>query len=290
MSTTTANPVILSIQSHVAWGYVGNSAAVFALQRMGFEVLQVHTVLFSNHTGYGQFRGQILSAEHIRDILTGLRERGVLQKVAAVLSGYLGNADTGAAILEAVNDIRHANPQLRYLCDPVMGDVGRGLFVNPAIPDFLRDQAIPFANTITPNQFEFELLTGTKLTSVPEAVAVARQLRGRGPESIVITSLATPDIPGNELGTLAVNGQGAWLVRTPKIDLHPLPNGMGDVFAATLLGHLVANKSLPQALELATATLYSLVKATAAGSRDLPLIAEQAQLMEPSTRFVAQTV
>ena len=290
MSTTTANPVILSIQSHVAWGYVGNSAAVFALQRMGFEVLQVHTVLFSNHTGYGQFRGQILSAEHIRDILTGLRERGVLQKVAAVLSGYLGNADTGAAILEAVNDIRHANPQLRYLCDPVMGDVGRGLFVNPAIPDFLRDQAIPFANTITPNQFEFELLTGTKLTSVPEAVTVARQLRGRGPESIVITSLATPDIPGNELGTLAVNGQGAWLVRTPKIDLHPLPNGMGDVFAATLLGHLVANKSLPQALELATATLYSLVKATAAGSRDLPLIAEQAQLMEPSTRFVAQAL
>jgi pyridoxine kinase len=290
VSTTTANPVILSIQSHVAWGYVGNSAAVFALQRMGFEVLQVHTVLFSNHTGYGQFRGQILSAEHIRDILTGLRERGVLQKVAAVLSGYLGNADTGAAILEAVNDIRHANPQLRYLCDPVMGDVGRGLFVNPAIPDFLRDQAIPFANTITPNQFEFELLTGTKLTSVPEAVTVARQLRGRGPESIVITSLATPDIPGNELGTLAVNGQGAWLVRTPKIDLHPLPNGMGDVFAATLLGHLVANKSLPQALELATATLYSLVKATAAGSRDLPLIAEQAQLMEPSTRFVAQAL
>ena len=288
--STSANPVILSIQSHVAWGYVGNSAAVFALQRMGFEVLQVHTVLFSNHTGYGQFRGQILSAEHIRDILTGLRERGMLQKVAAVLSGYLGNADTGAAILDAVNDIRHSNPQLRYLCDPVMGDVGRGLFVNPAIPDFLRDQAIPFANTITPNQFEFELLTGTKLTSITEAVAVARQLRGRGPESIVITSLATPDIPDNELGTLAVNGQGAWLVRTPKIDLHPLPNGMGDVFAATLLGHLVGHKTLPQALELATATLYSLVKATTAGSRDLPLIAEQAQLIEPATRFVAQAV
>lgn len=287
---TDAKPVILSIQSNVAWGYVGNSAAVFSLQRLGFDVLQVHTVLFSNHTGYGQFRGQILSAEHIRDILAGLRDRGVLQKVGAVLSGYLGNADTGAVILDAVNDIRHANPGLRYLCDPVMGDVGRGLFVNPAIPDFLRDQAIPFANIITPNQFEFELLTGSRLTSVAEAVAVARQMRGRGPDTIIITSLTTPDIPADQLGTLAVNGQGAWLVSTPKLDLHPLPNGMGDVFAATLLGRLMDGKTLPEALELATATLYSLVKATAQGSRDLPLITEQAQLEVPSTRFAAQLV
>lgn len=288
--STSAKPVILSIQSNVAWGYVGNSAAVFTLQRMGFEVLQVHTVLFSNHTGYGQFRGQILSAAHIRDILAGLRDRGVLQKVGAVLSGYLGNADTGAAILEAVNDIRHANPQLRYLCDPVMGDVGRGLFVSPAIPDFLRDQAIPFANIITPNQFEFELLTGTRLGSVQEAVTAARQLRGRGPGTIIITSLATPDLAADQLGTLAVDGDGAWLVTTPKLELHPLPNGMGDVFAASLLGHLMDSQTLPQALELATATLFSLVQGTEQGSRDLPLVTAQAQLVAPCTRFGAQAV
>ena len=288
--STPARPIILSIQSHVAWGYVGNSAAVFALQRLGFEVLQVHTVLFSNHTGYGQFRGQILSAEHIQSILTGLRERGVLHKVGAVLSGYLGNAETGGVILDAVGDIRHANPQLRYLCDPVMGDVGRGLFVNPAIPNFLRDQAIPFANIITPNQFEFELLTGAKLASIGEAVAVARQLRGRGPDTIIITSLATPDIAADQLGTLAVNGAGAWLVTTPRIDLHPLPNGMGDVFAATLLGRLMDGKTLPQALELATATLYSLVKSTTPSSRDLPLIGEQMQLVEPAAHFAAQAI
>ena len=139
--TLETPPLILSIQSHVAWGHVGNAAAVFPLQRLGFEVLPVHTVQFSNHTGYGQFRGQVFGADHIREIIAGLRERGVLQRVSAVLSGYLGDAGTGAVILDAVGEIRRENPAVRYLCDPVMGDVGRGVFVNPAIPDFLRDQA-----------------------------------------------------------------------------------------------------------------------------------------------------
>ena len=289
MSTTTP-PLVLSIQSHVAWGHVGNAAAVFPLQRLGFEVLPIHTVQFSNHTGYGQFRGQVFGAEHIREVLLGLRERGMLARLSAVLSGYLGDADTGRVILEAVGEIRQHNPGVRYLCDPVMGDVGRGVFVSPAIPDFLRDQAIPFANIITPNQFEFELLTGSKPANVPEMLRVARQLRGRGPDTVVITSVATPDIPEGSLGTLAVNGEGAWLVMTPHLTLHPLPNGMGDVFSATLLGRLLAGCSLPKALELATATLYALVERTAAGARDLPLVAEQEHIVQPGQAFVAQAL
>src|SRR5690606_32335872 len=249
-------PLVLSIQSHVAWGHVGNAAAVFPLQRLGFEVLPIHTVQFSNHTGYGQFRGQVFGAEHVREVLLGLRERGVLPRLSAVLSGYLGDADTGRVILEAVGEIRRDNPAVRYLCDPVMGDVGRGVFVNPAIPDFLRHQAVPLANIVTPNQFEFELLTGSALGSIDEAVRAARQVRGRGPDVVVITSLATPDIPADQLGTLAVDGDGAWLVSTPRLTLHPLPNGMGDVFSATLLGRLLSGLPLPQALALTTATLY----------------------------------
>ncbi len=286
--STTLPPLVLSIQSHVAWGHVGNAAAVFPLQRLGFEVLPIHTVQFSNHTGYGQFRGQVFGAEHIRDVLLGLRERGVLPRLAAVLSGYLGDADSGRVILEAVGDIRQHNPALRYLCDPVMGDVGRGVFVNPAIPDFLRDQAIPCATIITPNQFEFELLTGSQPASLQEAVKVARPLRGRGPDVVIVTSLATADIPEDELGTLAVNGEGAWLVTTPRLALHPLPNGMGDVFSATLLGRLLAGQALPQALELATATLYALVERTVQGARDLPLVAAQEQIVEPVRAFLAR--
>lgn len=288
--SATAAPLVLSIQSHVAWGHVGNAAAVFPLQRLGFEVLPIHTVQFSNHTGYGQFRGQVFGAEHVREVLLGLRERGVLPRLSAVLSGYLGDADTGRVILEAVGEIRQHNPALRYLCDPVMGDVGRGVFVNPAIPDFLRDQAIPFANIITPNQFEFELLTGSKPADLQETVKIARQLRGRGPDIVIVTSVATPDIPEDELGTLAVNGEGAWLVTTPRLALHPLPNGMGDVFSATLLGRLLAGQALPQALELATATLYALVERTEEGARDLPLVAAQMQIVAPDKHFVARAL
>ena len=288
--SATQPPLVLSIQSHVAWGHVGNAAAVFPLQRLGFEVLPIHTVQFSNHTGYGQFRGQVFGAEHVREVLLGLRERGVLQQLSAVLSGYLGDADSGRVILEAVGEIRQHNPSVRYLCDPVMGDVGRGVFVNPAIPDFLRDQALPCANIITPNQFEFELLTDAKPANLQDAVKIARQLRGRGPDVVVVTSLATPDIADSELGTLAVNGQGAWLVTTPRLALNPLPNGMGDVFSATLLGRLLAGQPLPQALELATATLYALVGQTAEGARDLPLVAEQEQIVAPAKRFVARQI
>lgn len=281
---------ILSIQSHVAMGHVGNAAAVFPLQRLGFEVLAVHTVQFSNHTGYGQYRGQVFAAEHIRDVLAGLHERGALGQVAAVLSGYLGEAEIGAQILQAVNEIRQDNPSVRYLCDPVIGDVGRGVFVNPAIPEFMRSQAITCADIITPNQFEMELLTGSRPASVKEAVSLARQLRRRGPETVVITSLATGDIPDEQLGTLAVDGKGAWLVLTPRLDLHPMPNGMGDVFSATLLGRLLGTENLADALSLSTSTLYNLVKATRPGSRDLPLVLAQAQLVEPSPMFLAEPV
>ncbi|MFR0675871.1 pyridoxal kinase PdxY [Enterobacterales bacterium AW_CKDN230030176-1A_HGKHYDSX7] len=281
---------ILSIQSHVAMGHVGNAAAVFPLQRLGFEVLPVHTVQFSNHTGYGQYRGQIFAAEHIRDVLTGLHERGVLGRVAAVLSGYLGEAEIGAQILQTVDEVRRVNPSVRYLCDPVIGDVGRGVFVSPTIPEFMRSRAIPCADIVTPNQFEMELLTGSRPANVQEAVSLARQLRQRGPETVVITSLATADIPVDQLGTLAVDGQGVWLVLTPRLELHPMPNGMGDVFSATLLGRLLETESLADALSHSTSTLYNLVKATRPGSRDLPLVLAQAQLVDPNPMFAAEPV
>ncbi|MDB5987543.1 MAG: pyridoxal kinase [Nevskia sp.] len=282
--------LVLSIQSHVAYGHVGNAAAVFPLQCLGVEAVAIHTVQFSNHTGYGEFTGQVFGADHIRDVLKGLAARGVLPRCAAVLSGYLGDAAIGAAIVEAVGQVKRANPQAIYLCDPVMGDVGRGVFVHAAIPDFLRESALPAADLITPNQFEFELLCGRTLTSTDDAIAAARALIAqRGLSAVVITSLRTADI-AEGLATLAVTATQAWRVLTPYLDLQPLPNGMGDVFSAVLLGARLRGAELPQALEHAVATLYGLVERTEPGARDLPLVAAQSEIVNPSRRFPIQTI
>lgn len=292
--TTPVNeaPLVLSIQSHVAFGHVGNDAAMLPLQLLGIQPVAVHTVQFSNHTGYGEFKGQVFSPTHIADVLDGLRARGVLARCTAVLSGYLGDAGVGEAILAAVQEIRAVRPGLHYLCDPVMGDVGRGVFVRPGIPEFLRRRALAQASIITPNHYEFELLHGAPLASVEEAIAAARALLGAapgtGPSLVVVTSLRTPDLPVDRLATLAVTADAAWLVKTPYIDLQPLPNGMGDVFSAVLLGHLLRGQPTAQAVSGAVSSLYALVARTAPGQRDLPLVACQSQIAAPAECFSAE--
>ncbi|MEF9996304.1 MAG: pyridoxal kinase PdxY [Burkholderiaceae bacterium] len=282
--------LVLSIQSHVAFGHVGNDAAVFPLQRLGYTPVAIHTVQFSNHTGYGEFRGQVFSADHVREVIAGLRERGVLARCRAVLSGYLGDAAIGEAIIDAVAEIKSARPDALWCCDPVMGDVGRGIFVRPDIPEFLRDRATPIADVITPNQFEFEQLIGRPLTSRADAVASAREFIAAGRRAVVITSLRTPDVASDRLETLAVAADGAWIVATPYLPLAPLPNGMGDVFSAIFLGALLRAGSVPAALEHATASLYALVQATEPGSRDLPLVREQQAIVTPPQVFAAQAL
>ncbi|HEU4621973.1 MAG TPA: pyridoxal kinase, partial [Burkholderiaceae bacterium] len=187
----TAPPLVLSIQSHVAYGHVGNAAAVFPLQRLGLEPVPIHTVQFSNHTGYGAFTGRVFEPDHMREIVLGLRERGVLARCAAVLSGYLGDAGVGEVILDAVAQVRAANPHALYCCDPVMGDVGRGVFVRSGIPAFLTHRAVASADIVTPNQFEFELMIGRALTSIGDAVSAARGVVARPGGVVCITSLRT---------------------------------------------------------------------------------------------------
>ncbi|QXZ09686.1 pyridoxal kinase PdxY [Comamonas sp. Y33R10-2] len=290
----TTPPLVLSIQSHVAYGHVGNDAAMLPLQLLGIEPVAVHTVQFSNHTGYGEFKGQVFTPAHVQDVLDGLRARGVLARCAAVLSGYLGDAGVGEAILAAVQEVRASQPKAHYLCDPVMGDVGRGIFVRPGIPDFLRKRALSQASVITPNHYEFELLSGGPLTTVQAAVQAARTMLRQMHDSqsalIVITSLRTDDLPTNQLATLAVTADKAWLVQTPYVDLHPLPNGMGDVFTAVLLGHLIQERAIPDAVSRAVSTLYAMVSRTQAGQRDLPLVASRDQITAPAHTFAAVPV
>lgn len=282
---------ILSVQSSVAFGHVGNSAAVFPMQRLGHEVWPINTVQFSNHTGYGAWTGMVFPADHLADVLNGIDQRGALPNCGGVLSGYLGDAAIGTVILDAVARVRAVNPKALYCCDPVMGDEGRGFFVRPGIPDFFAAQALPAADILTPNQFELEALAGRSVTTLDDAVSAARSLITRGPKLVAVTSLRPPAVSDDRLGSLLVSANGAWLVDTPHIDFDPAPNGAGDVFAALLLGHLLKDAAPPVALEQAVAGLYALLKITRqSGLRELQLVAAQDALVVPPERFAAQAL
>ena len=276
---------ILSVQSAVSYGHVGNSAAVFALQRLGHEVWRIDTVRFSNHPGHGGFRGTAASAGELADLIDGLSERGWLARADAILTGYLGAADQGSVVAAAAARVKAANPRALWALDPVIGDKGR-VFVKPGVPEFLRAAASD-ADILTPNAFELAYLTGRRCDTPAQAAAAAQALRGGGPDRIVVvTGLAFAD---NDLTTLAVGASGAWQVTTPLI-AHPA-NGAGDLFAALFLGRYLMRRDLADALDRATSSVHAvIVRSAAAGARELALIAAQDELVEPRRRFGAVPV
>jgi pyridoxine kinase len=280
---------ILSIQSSVAYGHVGNSAAVFPLQRIGVEVWPVNTVHFSNHTGYGAWRGMVLPAETVADVIQGIEERGVLPECDGVLSGYMGDASLGNVILDAFRRVKNANPEAIYCCDPVMGDVGRGFFVRPAIPEFMRDRAVPAATIITPNQFELEYLANRIVTDLESALSSVDQVMSCGPRVVLVTSLRRRDARADRIEMLAVDSGGAFMVETPLLPVHV--NGAGDMTAALFFAHWRKTGSLAIALELTTAAVFAVLEATAAaGAREIQLIRAQESIASPSRRFRAARV
>jgi pyridoxine kinase len=274
-------PSVLSLQSRVAYGHVGNAASVFPLQRLGIEAWALDTVAFSNHTGHGRWRGAAIPAAEIADLFEGIAALGVLPQIDAVLSGYLGAAATGPVLLDIVARVRQANRQALFCCDPVIGDVDTGSYVTDGIAEFFRDRALQCADIVTPNRFELEYLTGAAIATLADAAAAAAQLRARGPRIVLVTSLdAAPD----GVRMLAAAPEGTWLVETPRLPV--TLNGCGDVTAALFLAHLLRGESLPQALALTAAAIFAVIDATArAGRYELALVAAQDEFRSPSRRF-----
>jgi pyridoxine kinase len=275
---------VLSIQSHVAYGHAGNAAAVFPLQRRGIEVWPVHTVQFSNHTGYGEWRGRVFDGAFVEEVVDGIADRGVLGRCDAVLSGYLGSPDIAQAVVDSVAKVRAANPAALYCCDPVIGDVGRGVFVRPGIPELLRDVVVPVADIVTPNHFELDFLSGlttTSLDAVKEAVAAVQAL---GPRVVLTTSLVTDDTPHDAIDLLASEGGRHYRVRTPRLDLSV--NGAGDAIAALFLAHWLGSRSAAEALAGAASSVFGLLARTEkAGSREILLVEAQEEYVSPSRTF-----
>jgi pyridoxine kinase len=278
---------ILSIQSHVAYGHVGNSAAVFALQRLGCEVWPVNTVQFSNHTGYGGWKGEVFPAEMIDAVVEGIAERGVFAHCDGVLSGYVGSVEIGAAILRAVDRVKAANSDAVYCCDPVIGNRRRGVFVQRGVPEFFRERAIPLAQIVTPNHFELDRLVGDDTVDMARLASAIGLLHVRGAGAILVTSVEVNETPPGHIDVVASDGTAQYLVRTPK--LAAAGNGAGDIIAALFLFHLLHGGGVAEALALSTSSVFGLLKRSR-DAAEIALIGAQDELVAPSEMFVPQRI
>jgi pyridoxine kinase len=278
---------LISIQSHVVYGHVGNSAAAFALQRMSVEVWPIHTVQFSNHTGYGKWQGRVFDAGLIRDLVAGLETRGVLGECDGVISGYIGSPEIGAAILDAVATVKRANPSARYCCDPVIGDVGKGAFVHEGVAEFIRDKAVRAADIVTPNHFELDYLAGGPSRTLDEARAAVKALQARGPRAVMVTSLAVDDTPADAVDLLACDETGEFRLRTPKLEV--AANGAGDAIAALFCAHYLRSGKIDEALSCAASAMFGVLSKTAeAGAPEIQLVLAQDEIVNPTQVFSAE--
>ena len=282
---------ILSIQSWVAYGHVGNASAMFPLQRLGAEVWAVNTVQFSNHTGYGAWRGEVFTGEAVAAVVQGIAERGALARCDAVLSGYMGDAGIGAAILDAAAQVRAANPAALWCCDPVLGDDGEGggdgFYVRPGIPEFMRDRAVPAADIVTPNRFELEYLAGMECNTLAAIKQAVARLQARGPRIVLVTSLRSESTPDDAIDMLAAEDGRCFLLRTPLLPI--AVNGAGDAISALFLYHRLRGGDAAAALAAAGSAVHGLLRRTAeAGSREILLVAAQEEFVSPSRRFVPE--
>ncbi len=285
-------PVVVSVQSRVAMGHVGNSAAVLPLQLAGYEVVDVPTALLSNHPFYPGHRGRLLDAELVGELLTGVAERGVGEAAGALLSGFLGTAAVAPAVARFAAAARDVNPDVRYICDPVLGDVGPGLYVDPGLVGAYRELLVPLADVVTPNVFELELLTEPGVGTVADVEARADALLSERTGVVVVTGAVLTDTPAGWLDTLVVTaGAGSpgnpgsvrretrpetRRVRSRRHDRHF--DGTGDVFSALLTAVWLAGPattaSVADAVAAAVAGTAAVVDRTVAdGTKELRLVA-----------------
>ena len=275
---------VISIQSQVAFGHVGNSAAVFPMQMHGIDVIAVPTTLLSNRPGYPTLRGRVLDAELVADLLRGIEERGALDDASMILSGYLGSAQIADVVADFVARAKHSNPRLRYVLDPVLGDRDRGLFVQADIPPLVRDRLCPLASIVTPNHFEFEWLAGASAATADQLIANAQAFLVSGPSTVIVTSAELADTPDGDIDTLAVERSRAFRVRTPRLPINP--NGTGDLFAALYTAARVLDEDTPEALAHAASGVFAVLERTAAcGTTEMRIVESAGLLSRPPRRF-----
>ncbi|MBD1585957.1 pyridoxal kinase PdxY [Pseudomonas typographi] len=281
-------PHLLAIQSHVVFGHAGNSAAVFAMQRMGVNVWPLNTVQFSNHTQYGHWTGQVLDYEQIPSLVAGIEAIGELPQCDAVLSGYLGNAAQGQAILEVVQRVKAVNPKAIYLCDPVMGHPEKSCIVAPQVSEFLLEGALPRADVLCPNQLELNTFCGRTAQTLADCVEMARSLLARGPSMVLVKHLFYGEKDPQVFEMLLVTAGGAWHLRRPLLAFPKAPVGVGDLTSGLFLSRLLLGDNPVQAMEATGAAVHEvLLETQACTTYELQLVRAQDRIVYPRERFAA---
>lgn len=274
---------IISIQSQVMYGHVGNSIAVFPLQFAGFEVVSIPTVLLSNHPAYPSVYGAVMVPELVANLLRGIEERGTVEAARIIITGYIGSPEIAGLAADFVRRAKLANPELVYLCDPVMGDIKPGYYVPPEVRTAITEQLVPLADIISPNRFEFDALTKTSHTSAAAIVAEARTL---GKQLVLVTGSPAAD---NMLETYAVTPDAAWRVTSPR--LATKASGTGDLLSALFVAARLQGKSIPLALGAAVSGIHAILEVTvAADAQELDIIRHAHLLYPAAARFIAEAI
>ncbi|GEP90517.1 pyridoxine kinase [Chitinophaga terrae (ex Kim and Jung 2007)] len=248
------------IHSKVSYGYVGLNTTSLVLQMGGQDVITVPTVLFSNHLGYPTVGGSAVEAPLFKDILDGLLKLDILDEVSSIITGYIGSADLVKLAADFIRKIKQQDPGISYLCDPVMGDTGSGLYVPEAVPGAIIEHLIPMADLLTPNQFEVQHILGRQFQSIDETVAAVNAHYALSGKNLVITG-------GHYSGTLAgilenciIAGKQPVVLRARKIDVNP--PGTGELFAAHLHLSMLHGKEMKEGVlragEILTAVLHKM--------------------------------
>jgi pyridoxine kinase len=261
---------VLSIQSRVAYGYVGNSIAIPVLQRLGHQAWPVDTTQLSNHLGYPTHSGRVLPAGEVAEVVEGLARLDVFPRLDALLSGFLG--ESAPVVAAAAGRLRAARPDAIYCLDPVMGERQGGLYVRPSTVEAISGQLLPLADFVLPNAFELDLLAGGRSRSLADVAAAAKTLRARARKgsAVIATGLDRDDGPGDRIEVLAAGPEGIWLASVPRLEL-PL-HGAGDLFAATFLAHFLERRDLPGALEATMDSTHAVFLASV-GQEEMALVA-----------------
>lgn len=273
---------VISIQSQVVHGHVGNSAAVLPMQARGLEVAAVPTTLLSNSPHFETMRGRVLEPELVGDLLRGVEERGLIEMSRYIISGYLGSRANGEVVAAFVKRARMLNPDIIYICDPVMGDSNLGVFVADQVVECMLDQLVPLADLLTPNQFEVGLIASCQPASWQELETAAAKIQAVRGARLVVTGCALPDTPDGSLENVVFEGQTRTRLTSPRLPIVPV--GTGDLFTGLLTANLAHDSTLIEAARDAAAIVLDVLERTiAAGEHEMQLASVIDALMPART-------